>query len=82
MSREDKHLWYRVQLGENSLAYRSLDSIPEKKETVVPISSAPAWMLNKIALVKLTKEDQEIREGSPGGRVGKDVFYIRRDRSE
>lgn len=79
MKDEEKHLWYRVALGDREIGILNMDDFDMANERIVPIEEAPEWMLDKIALLKLagSGREGELTE-SLGGRVG-EVFYIRKE---
>ena len=79
MKDEEKHLWYRVALGDTEIGILNMENFDMSNERIVPIEEAPEWMMEKIALLKLSGSKSEgLLAESLGGRVG-DVFYIRKE---
>ena len=79
MKDNEKHLWYRVALGDTEVGILNMDDFDMSQEKIVPLDEAPEWMLEKIALLKLSGSKGEgMLADTLGGRVG-DVFYIRKE---
>lgn len=79
MKDNEKHLWYRVALGDTEVGILNMDDFDMSQEKIVPLDEAPEWMLEKIALLKLSGSKGEgMLADTLGGRVG-DVFYIKKE---
>ena len=79
MKDNEKHLWYRVALGDTEVGILNMEDFDMSQEKIVPLDEAPEWMLEKIALLKLSGSKGEgMLADALGGRVG-DVFYIRQE---